>query len=106
MKDQPLHSVQAEIQRWADRNWNGEYWPPLANLARLIEETGEIARLVNQQAGHKRRKSIDDGGELATEFGDALFALTCLANSLDIDLQAGFEQALAKYQARDIGEAE
>ena len=39
-----LSALQAEVESWAGRYWGGEYWPPLANLARLAEEVGEIAR--------------------------------------------------------------
>jgi NTP pyrophosphatase (non-canonical NTP hydrolase) len=99
--DQPVTVLQSTIQQWADRYWAGEYWPPLANLARLLEESGEIARGVNQQYGPKRVKSADDHAALEVEMGDLLFVLLCLANSMDVNLQQGFEQALEKYRVRD-----
>lgn len=97
----PLESVQQEIHDWADRYWSGEYWPPHANLARLVEEVGELARGINQIHGPKRVKDSEALTDIEVEFGDVLFALTCLANSLDIDLQNGFDAALAKYRERD-----
>lgn len=101
MTDRPLEALQTEIQNWADRYWKGTYWPPLANLARLTEEAGEVARAVNQQFGPKRIKADEEQTALQTEMGDLLFALLCLANSVNADLQAGFDAALEKYRVRD-----
>lgn len=101
MPDKPATSLQTEIQKWADRYWEGEYWPPLANLARLAEEAGEVARAVNQRYGPKRIKAGESPAELQGELGDLLFVLLCLANSTGVDLQAGFEDALEKYRTRD-----
>lgn len=97
-------SIQQAVQSWAERYWDGEYWPPLANLARLTEETGELARAVNQQFGHKKIKSERDTAEIEIELGDLLFVIGCLANSTGADLQRGFESALEKYGVRDEGE--
>ncbi|MGH9176113.1 MAG: nucleotide pyrophosphohydrolase [Vicinamibacterales bacterium] len=93
--------LQQEIQGWADRYWGGEYWPPLANLARLAEEVGEVARAVNQAHGPKRIKPNESAAHLAEEMGDALFVLLCLANSTGVDLQAAFDGTLEKYRTRD-----
>ncbi len=100
-EDAPLAMLQAEVERWATRYWGGEYWPPLANLARLTEEVGEIARAINQGYGPKRIKSDEAAAQLAGEIGDALFVLCCLANSTGIDLQSAFDATLEKYRGRD-----
>ena len=78
----------------------GGYWPPLANLARLFEECGELARAVNQTYGPKQRKPGE--GEVAAreELGDALYVLLALANSLDIDADDALADALRKVQGR------
>ena len=101
MTGRPLEDLQAQIQDWADRYWQGTYWPPLANLARLTEETGEVARAVNQIYGPKNIKDSETAAELQEELGDLLFVLLCLANSTGVDLQAGFDGALEKYRVRD-----
>lgn len=80
----------------------GGYWPPLANVARLFEECGEVARLVNQQYGPKVRKSTEYvQAELSEELGDALYVLITLANSLDIDLEQSLAGVMEKYAHRD-----
>jgi NTP pyrophosphatase (non-canonical NTP hydrolase) len=93
--------IQQSVASWAAQYWDGEYWPPLANLARLTEETGELARAINQQYGAKRIKSAADVSDIEEELGDLLFVIGCLANSTGADLQRGFETALAKYLIRD-----
>jgi NTP pyrophosphatase (non-canonical NTP hydrolase) len=102
--EHPIEDLQAQIQAWADRYWQGAYWPPLANLARLTEETGEVARAINQIHGPKNVKDSETAAALQEELGDLLFVLLCLANSTDIDLQAGFDGALEKYRVRDEGD--
>lgn len=106
MSGTPARELQGTIDDWAARYWGGEYWPPLANLARLTEEVGEIARAVNQSHGPKRVKSDEASAELAGELGDALFVLLCLANSTGVDLQAAFDGTLRKYRTRDQGETQ
>jgi NTP pyrophosphatase (non-canonical NTP hydrolase) len=97
----PLGRLQDAVDTWASRYWGGEYWPPLANLARLTEEIGEVARAVNQAYGPKRVKETEPAAQLAAELGDALFVLLCLANSTAVDLQVAFDATLEKYRTRD-----
>lgn len=78
----------------------GGYWPPLANLARLIEECGELARAVNQRDGPKQIKASEVPAAEFEELGDALYALLVLANSLDVDAAAALRAALDKVNAR------
>ncbi len=89
-------AVDASIQRL------GGYWPPLANLARLFEECGEVARAVNQAHGPKRRKPGEAEADIAGELADALYVLIALANSTGVDLDAALTATLAKYAARDV----
>ena len=96
-----LVELQQTVDAWAARYWDGEYWAPLANLARLTEEVGEVARAVNQGYGPKRVKDDESQAQLAGELGDALFVLLCLANSTGIDLDAAFTATLEKYCTRD-----
>lgn len=104
MAEGPVKELQSLVDAWAARYWGGEYWPPLANLARLSEEVGEIARAVNQSYGPKRIKTDETQAELAEEIGDALFVLLCLANSTGVDVQTAFDGTLRKYRTRDEDE--
>ena len=78
----------------------GGYWPPLANLARLFEECGELARAVNQAHGPKLRKPGEAAVSASDELGDALYVLLVLANSLDLDAETALFGALEKAAAR------
>jgi NTP pyrophosphatase (non-canonical NTP hydrolase) len=99
----PLVRLQAQVQAWCDAEWGGEYWPPLGNLARLVEEVGEVARVVNDRYGYKPKKAGEPAQELGDELADVLFTVCALANSLGIDLDASFAAVLEKYRRRDGG---
>ena len=95
-----LHTAQAQVD--ASIQALGGYWPPLANLARLFEECGEVARVVNQTHGPKRRKEGEHPAAIAEELGDVLYVLLALANSLDVDMDAALHTVLTKYKMRDV----
>jgi NTP pyrophosphatase (non-canonical NTP hydrolase) len=78
----------------------GGYWPPLANLARLFEECGELARAVNQAHGPKRLKAGETQAVAVEELGDVLYVLLVLANSLGIDAAAALEDVLRRVESR------
>ena len=77
------------------------YWPPLSNLARLIEEVGELARELNHRYGHKPKKANEPEQDIALELADIMFVLVALANEQKIDLDDAFARVLQKYQVRD-----
>ncbi len=95
-----LREAQRRVDAWISRHRAG-YWPPLANLARLIEETGELARLLNHRAGHKPKKPDEPEQDLGLELADILYTVICLANSHDIDLEDAFVRTLRKVETRD-----
>ena len=78
----------------------GGYWPPLANLARLFEECGELARAVNQTHGPKRVKPEESAASLAEELGDVLYITLVLANNLHLDAGLALDGALARAMKR------
>jgi NTP pyrophosphatase (non-canonical NTP hydrolase)/acyl-coenzyme A thioesterase PaaI-like protein len=93
-----VRAAQAEVD--ASIRALGGYWPPLANLARLFEECGELARAVNQAHGPKQIKPGEGHAAAREELGDALYVLLVLANSLEIDAGAALDGVLAKVRAR------
>lgn len=96
-----VRDVQARVDAWIQAN--GGYWPPLSLLARLTEETGEVAREYNHHFGHKPKKASEGEADLAIELADVLFILVCMANERGIDLEAALDQVLTKYRIRDAG---
>ena len=96
-----LRDMQAEIDVWV--NDNGGYWPPLANLARLTEEVGELSRELNHRVGPKRKKATEPPADLALEMADVLWVLLCLANQQGVDLEGAFTATMDKVVRRDTG---
>jgi NTP pyrophosphatase (non-canonical NTP hydrolase) len=70
-------------------------------MARIAEEVGELARLINHLYGPKPKKASEQTQELGEELADIVFALICMANSEGIDLQESLEGVLAKVWHRD-----
>lgn len=94
-----------EAQAAVDRSIQalGGYWPPLANLARLFEECGELARAVNQAHGPKRVKTGEQAAATSEELGDVFYTLLVLANSLDVDAAEALASVLEKVRGRVSG---
>ena len=77
------------------------YWDPLSQLARIIEEVGEVSRILNDKYGDKPKKKDEVLEDLADELADIIFATICLANSEGIDLDPAMKRAIAKLHTRD-----
>ena len=95
-----LQEAQARVDRWIGRFEEG-YWPPLAILARLVEEVGELSREINHEFGSKPKREDEAPSEVELEIGDVLFVLVSLANRLGIDLERAFDRVMEKYEERD-----
>jgi len=95
-----LREAQERVDAWISQFEEG-YWPPLTNLARLIEEVGELAREMNHRFGHKHKKQDEPPQELALELADVLFVLLVIANEQGIDLDRALQNVLEKYRRRD-----
>ncbi|HZS89185.1 MAG TPA: nucleotide pyrophosphohydrolase [Chloroflexota bacterium] len=98
--DLTLREAQRRVDAWISQHQAG-YWPPLANLARLIEESGELARLLNHLEGRKPKKAGEPEQDLGLELADIVFTVICLANSYQIDLDDAFRRVLRKIETRD-----
>ena len=91
-----LNELQKQVDSWILEH--GGYWEKFQIMARLTEETGEIASALQRQEGLRPRKeSVDLGGEV----GDLLFTLAAFANVNELNLSECLEQVMEKYQVRD-----
>ncbi|HYT64436.1 MAG TPA: nucleotide pyrophosphohydrolase [Gemmatimonadales bacterium] len=97
-----LRDAQQAVDRWIGEFEEG-YFPPLANVARLTEEVGELAREINHRFGPKPKKQSEPDGSIAMELADILFVVICIANSQGLDLDDAFAQMMAKVTSRDAG---
>ncbi len=95
-----MKTMQREVDAYISQFKVG-YFSPLANLARLTEEVGELAREINHYHGEKPKKASENANTIEAELGDNLFVLLCLANSLNIDMTDSFNQTMDKFNQRD-----
>ena len=95
-----FEEAQKAVDAWISQFEEG-YWPPLANLARLVEEVGELARDMNHRFGSKPRKADEAHQDLALELADILFVIIVIANQQNIELDDAFDRVMSKYRVRD-----
>ena len=95
-----LHEAQQKVDEWI-RQYGVRYFGALTNLALLMEETGELARIIARDYGEQSTKPEEDNKSLADEMADVFFVLICLANQTGVDLEKAFEANLAKKTDRD-----
>lgn len=95
-----MQNMQKNVDAYIGQFKQG-YFSPLAQMARLTEEVGELAREVNHHYGEKQKKKEEPPKEIEEELGDVLFVLISMANSLDVDLTQSFEQVMKKFNERD-----
>jgi NTP pyrophosphatase (non-canonical NTP hydrolase) len=95
-----LAEMQQQIDAYISQFKEG-YFAPMTLVVRLTEELGELAREVNHAYGEKPKKPDEPDGSIALELGDLLFVIGCLANRLDIDLEAAFQAVMEKFETRD-----
>lgn len=86
--------IQTQVDDWVGQHTTG-YWQPHEIIARLAEETGELAREVNHRWGPKKKNSTE-------EMGDIIFTMTCFANAQNINLDEAFSRVVDKCYGRDI----
>ena len=99
-KKRSLYSMQQEVDEYIQQFKVG-YFSPLAQMARLTEEVGELTREVNHTYGEKSKKASEPVNSVAEELGDVLFVTMIMANSLNIDLTEVFEKNMEKFNQRD-----
>jgi NTP pyrophosphatase (non-canonical NTP hydrolase) len=98
--EKSLKEIQAEVDAYIGQYKEG-YFSPLAMLARMTEELGELSREVNHYYGEKPKKSTEEEKTMEQELGDLLFVLVCFANSLNINLEEAFDLVMEKFRTRD-----
>lgn len=77
------------------------YFSELTNLAQLMEEVGELARILSRTFGQQSFKAGESRANLSDEMADVLFVLICLANQTGVDLQQALRENLHKKTLRD-----
>ncbi len=103
-KQSSLSVVQEEVDAWIN-TLGVRYFSELTNLSNLIEEVGEVARLIGREYGEQSFKKGEKPEciktAIADELSDVLFIVVCLANQLDINLDEAFAKNMDKKTNRD-----
>lgn len=95
-----LTEAQTQVDQWIKAH-GVRYFHEMTNLAVLMEEVGELARLFARTYGEQSFKESDHKKQIPDEMADILFVLLCLANQTGVDLTEAFRQNLEKKTRRD-----
>ncbi|MFP5081249.1 nucleotide pyrophosphohydrolase [Pedobacter sp. JCM 36344] len=95
-----IKEAQETVDQWITTT-GVRYFNELTNTAILMEEVGEVARIMSRKYGEQSFKKSDEAVDLGDEMADVLFVLICLANQTGIDLTSSLEKNLVKKNIRD-----
>jgi NTP pyrophosphatase (non-canonical NTP hydrolase) len=95
-----IKEAQELVDKWI-KTTGVRYFNELTNTAILMEEVGEVARIMARKYGEQSFKKSDEEVNLADEMADVLFVLICLANQTGIDLTDALNKNLDKKTIRD-----
>ena len=94
-----IREAQAQVDKWI-KEVGVRYFNELTNTAILMEEVGELARIMARKYGEQSFKKGEEE-DLEGEMADVLFVLICLANQTGVDLEKALQKSLAKKTKRD-----
>ena len=95
-----IEETQKLVDNWI-KDHGVRYFNELTNTAILMEEVGEVARIMARRYGEQSEKESEKNLELADELADVLFVLVCIANQTGVDLTKAMELNLIKKTKRD-----
>jgi NTP pyrophosphatase (non-canonical NTP hydrolase) len=95
-----IKQAQKIVDDWI-KEFGVRYFDELTNTAMLMEEVGEVARIMARRYGEQSEKESDKNKDLGDEIADVMFVLICLANQTGIDLEEALRKNLDKKTTRD-----
>ena len=95
-----IKKYQEEVDAWI-KEIGVRYYDELTNTAILMEEVGEVARIMARRYGEQSEKESDKGKDLGDELADVLFVLTCIANQTGVELTEAIAKNMEKKTIRD-----
>lgn len=98
--DITLKQAQHQVDEWI-KTVGVRYFNELTNLGILMEEVGELSRIIVRKYGEQSFKEKDRDKELSDEMADVLWVLICLANQTGVDLADALEKNFEKKNSRD-----
>ncbi len=95
-----IKEVQIKVDNWI-KKYGVRYFDEMTNMALLVEEVGEVARIMARTYGEQSAKPSDMSKKLSEELADVLWVLMCIANQTGVDLTKAFEETIEKKTQRD-----
>lgn len=95
-----IQEAQTKVDQWI-KTVGVKYFSELTNLGILMEEVGELSRLMVRKYGEQSYKESDKGNEISDELADVLWVLICLANQTGVNLTGALEKNFEKKNVRD-----
>jgi NTP pyrophosphatase (non-canonical NTP hydrolase) len=95
-----IQEAQSDVDQWI-KTIGIKYFSELTNLGILMEEVGELSRLMVRQYGDQSFKESDKNKELGDEMADVLWVLICLANQTGVNLTEALQKNIEKKTIRD-----
>ncbi len=95
-----IQAAQEQVDQWI-KTVGVRYFSELTNLGILMEEVGELSRLMVRTYGEQSFKESDKGKQLSDEMADILWVLICLANQTGVNLTEALEKNFEKKNIRD-----
>lgn len=95
-----IQEAQQDVDSWI-KTVGVKYFSELTNLGILMEEVGELSRLMVRKYGEQSFKETDKGKEIGDEMADVLWVLICLANQTGVDLTEALKKNFEKKNLRD-----
>ncbi|AMQ57649.1 nucleotide pyrophosphohydrolase [Algoriphagus sanaruensis] len=100
-KNLTIAQAQELVDQWI-KTVGVRYFNELTNMTILMEEVGELARIMSRTYGEQSFKESDKGKDLGDEMADVLWVLICLANQTGVDLTKALEKNFEKKNIRDL----
>ena len=95
-----ISALQKEVDTWI-KTYGVRYFNELTNTAILMEEVGELARIMARKYGEQSFKNKEEEKQLGDEMADVLWVLVCLANQTGVDLEEAMRKNIEKKTSRD-----
>ena len=100
MNEITLNQAQQQVDQWI-KTTGIRYFNELTNLGILMEEVGELSRIIVRKYGEQSFKESDKKNNLPDEMADVLWVLLCLANQTGVNLTEALEKSFQKKTLRD-----
>ena len=95
-----IQQLQEQVDQWI-KAYGVRYFSELTNTAVLMEEVGEVARIMARTYGDQSKKANENQNDLADELADVIFVVTCLANQTGVNLTEAIQRNFEKKTNRD-----